>query len=82
MLARCRNALIDGVSLVNRSYERHEIQDTDSEDEDDPSRWVVYYKILLCGKQLGKESDFYQAMKDREQHMKVHSSNNLETFLT
>lgn len=40
VIARCKSAIAEGLSLVNRSYERHEIQDSDSDEEDSPSRFA------------------------------------------
>ncbi|XP_042212891.1 WASH complex subunit 2-like isoform X1 [Homarus americanus] len=46
VLTRCKNAIIDGLSLVSRSYERHEMQDSDSEDEDSPGSPVPVYALI------------------------------------
>lgn len=40
ILGRCRTAIEDGLSLVTRSYECHEIQDSDSDDDDTSGRLV------------------------------------------
>lgn len=41
VITRCRSAIAEGLDLVKRCYERHEIQDSDSDDEDSPSRFVA-----------------------------------------
>ncbi|XP_047498184.1 WASH complex subunit 2-like [Penaeus chinensis] len=46
VIARCRSAIAEGLSLVSRSYERHEIQDSDSDDEDSPSSPVPVYALI------------------------------------
>nr|XP_027213730.1 WASH complex subunit 2-like [Penaeus vannamei] len=46
VIARCKSAIAEGLSLVNRSYERHEIQDSDSDEEDSPSSPVPVYALI------------------------------------
>ncbi|KAK8753450.1 hypothetical protein OTU49_004503, partial [Cherax quadricarinatus] len=47
VIERCRQAITDGLELVGRCYELHEIQDSDSDDEDDsPASTVAVYTVM------------------------------------
>ncbi|XP_045582280.2 WASH complex subunit 2 isoform X1 [Procambarus clarkii] len=46
VITRCKQAIADGLHLVDRSYERHEIQDSDSDDEDSPGSPVPVYALI------------------------------------
>ncbi|KAK8390909.1 hypothetical protein O3P69_016932 [Scylla paramamosain] len=46
IIGRCKTAIADGLSLVASCYERHEIQDSDSDDEDSPGSPVPVYALI------------------------------------
>ncbi|XP_050734382.1 WASH complex subunit 2-like isoform X2 [Eriocheir sinensis] len=46
ILGKCRTAIEDGLSLVTKSYERHEIQDSDSDDDDTAGSPVPVYALI------------------------------------
>lgn len=46
IIDRCKIAIADGLSLVASCYERHEIQDSDSDDEDSPGSPVPVYALI------------------------------------
>ncbi|KAK3877552.1 hypothetical protein Pcinc_017738 [Petrolisthes cinctipes] len=46
VLSKCRAALTDGLTLAGTCYDRHEIQDSDTEDEDSPDSPVPVYALI------------------------------------
>ncbi|KAK7076086.1 hypothetical protein SK128_006483 [Halocaridina rubra] len=46
VIARCRSAIAAGLEVVNKNYERHEIHDSESEDEDGYDSPVPIYALI------------------------------------
>ncbi|XP_068215462.1 WASH complex subunit 2 isoform X2 [Palaemon carinicauda] len=46
VIAQCKAAISCGLDLVNKSYERHEIQDSESEDEDGHESPLPVYALI------------------------------------